>query len=79
MEDNLIKLFVACEGVSVKTESAMGILTDGPDIVFNGTTYSKKALTPDSDFLGVYSLYQDGTMTYIKLALGEDDSMEVLD
>lgn len=79
LEDNLIKLFVSCKGVSVKTESAMGILTDGPDIVFNGTTYSKNKLTPDTDFLGVYGIYEDDTMTYIKLALGEDDSAEVLD
>lgn len=78
LEDNLIKLFVSCKGVSVKTESAMGILTDGPDIVFNGTTYSKKELTPDTDFLGVYGIYEDNTMTYIKLALSEDDSAEVL-
>lgn len=79
LEDNLIKLFVACEGVTVETESAMGILTDGPDVVFNGTTYSKNELTPDTAFLGVYSIYEGDTITYIKLAIGEDDSATFLD
>ena len=79
LEDNLIKVFVACEGVTVETESAVGVLTDGPDIVFNGTTYSKTELAPDTAFLGVYSVYEGDTMTYIKLAIGEDDSVEVLD
>ncbi len=79
LEDNLIKVFVACEGVSVKTESAVGVLTDGPDVVFNGTTYSKTELAPDTDFLGVYGLYEGDTFTYVKLAVGEDDSVEFLD
>lgn len=79
LEDNLVKLFVSCEGVTVNTESAMGVITDGPDIILNGITYSKKELAPDTDFLGVYSIYEDSTITYIKLAIGEDDSVEFLD
>lgn len=79
LEDNLMKLFVSCEGVTVNTESAMGVITDGPDIILNGITYSKKELAPDTDFLGVYSIYEDSTITYIKLAIGEDDSVEFLD
>ena len=78
LEDNLIKVFVACEGVTVETESAIGVLTDGPDIVFNGTTYSKKELAPDTAFLGVYSIYENDSITYLKLAIGEDDSVEFL-
>lgn len=79
LEDNLLKVFVACDGVAVETESPIGLLTDGPDIILNGTTYSKTELTPDTDFLGVYSLYEGDTMTYLKLAIGEDDSVEFLD
>ncbi len=79
LEDNLLKVFVACDGVAVETESPIGLLTDGPDVVLNGTTYSKTELAPDTDFLGVYSLYEGDTMTYLKLALGEDDSVEFLD
>ena len=79
LEDNLVKLFVACEGVDVETESAMGVLTDGPDIVLNGTAYSKSDLAPDADFLGIYGIYEGDTMTYLKLAIGEDDSAEILD
>ena len=79
LEDNLLKVFVACDGVAVETESAIGLLTDGPDVILNGTTYSKTELAPDTDFLGVYSLYEGDTMTYLKLALGEDDSVEFLD
>ena len=79
LEDNLIKLFVSCEGVTVDTASAMGVITDGPDIVFNGTSYSKNELTPDTAFLGVYSIYEDDTITYMKLAIGEDDSVSFLD
>lgn len=78
-DDNFVKIFVGCEGVTVETESAFGVVTDGPDFVFNGTTYSKAELAPDADCLGVYSLYENGSMTYIKLALGEDDSVEFLD
>lgn len=79
LEDNLIKLFTACEGMIIETQSAIGVLTDGPDIVFNGTTYSKNALAPDTDFLGIYSIYDEDTLTYIKLAIGEDDSVTFLD
>ncbi len=79
LEDNLIKLFVACEGVRIETESAIGVLTDGPDIVFNDTTYSKSELAPDTAFLGVYGIYDGDTITYIKLAIGEDDSVTFLD
>lgn len=79
LEDNLVKLFVACEGVSVETESAMGVLTDGPDVVVNNTAYSKNDLAPDTDFLGIYSLYEGDTITYLKLAIGEDDSVVFLD
>ena len=79
LEDNLIKLFVACEGVAVDTESAIGVLTDGPDITFNDTAYSKDELAPDTDFLGVYSLYEGNELTYIRLAIGEDDSVEVIE
>lgn len=79
LEDNLIKVFVACEGVAVETESAIGVLTDGPDFAFNGTTYSKKELAPDTAFLGVYSIHENDSMTYLKLAIGEDDSVEFLD
>jgi hypothetical protein len=79
LEDNFIKVFVACEGVTVETESAVGVLTDGPDVVFNGTTYSKTELAPDTAYLGVYSIYEGDEMTYIKLAIGEDDSAEFLE
>ena len=78
LEDNLIKVFVACEGVSVEAESAVGVLTDGPDVVFNGTTYSKADPAPDTAYLGVYGVYEGDAMTYIMLAIGEDDSVEVL-
>ena len=79
LEDNLVKLFVACEGVCVETEAAMGVLTDGPDVVLNDTVYSKSDLAPDTDFLGIYTLYEGDSITYLKLAIGEDDSVEVLD
>ena len=79
LEDNLIKVFVACEGVCVETESAIGVLTDGPDVTFNGTTYSKTELAPDTAFLGVYRIYNGDEITYIKLAIGEDDSIAFLD
>ena len=65
LEDNLIKLFVACEGVCVETQSAIGILSDGPDVVFNGATYSKSQLAPDTAFLGVYSIYEDDALNYL--------------
>ncbi len=79
MEDNFVKVFVSCEGVTVETEYAVGVVTDGPDFVFNGTTYSKEELAPDTAFLGVYSIYENNAMTYVKLAIGEDDSLEFLD
>lgn len=78
-DDNYVKIFAGCEGVTVETESAFGVVTDHSDFVFNGTTFSKAELAPDADYLGVYSLYENGSMTYIKLALGEDDSVEFLD
>lgn len=79
LEDNLVKVFVSCEGVSVDTKSAIGVITDGPDIIFNGTSYSKSELAPDTAFLGVYSIYEGDTITYPKLAIGEDDSITFLD
>ena len=79
LEDNILKIFVSCEGVAVETESPIGLLTDGPDVVLNGTTYSKEELTPDTDFLGVYTLYEGDAMTCLKLGLGEDDSVVFLD
>lgn len=79
LEDNLVKVFAACEGVTVETESAIGVVTGGPDVTLNGTTYSKTELAPDTAFLGVYSIYDNDTMTYPKLAIGEDDSVELLD
>ncbi len=79
MEDNFVKVFVACEDVTVETECAVGVVTGGPDVTFNGTVYSKQELAPDTAFLGVYSIYENDSMTYMKLAIGEDDSIEVLD
>lgn len=80
MEDNFVKVFVACEGVTVETECAVGVVTDGPDVTFNGTVYSKQELVPDDTaFLGVYSVYENDSMSYVKLAIGEDDSLEFLD
>lgn len=38
LEDDLIKVLAACEGIPVETESAVGVLTDGPGVVLNGTT-----------------------------------------
>ena len=79
MDDNYVKVFVGCEGVTVETESAIGVVTGQPDFVLNGTTYSKAEIAPDADYLGIFSLYENDSMTYIKLALGEDDSVEFLD
>ena len=79
MEDNFVKVFVDCEGVSVETECAVGVVTGGPDVTLNGTVYSKQAIAPDTDFLGVYSIYENGEMTYVKLAIGENDSIETLE
>ena len=79
MDDNYVKIFAGCEGVVVETKSAFGVVTNGVDFVFNGTTYSKAEIAPDADFLGVYSLYENDAMTYTKLALGEDGSVEYLD
>ena len=79
MDDNYVKVFAGCEGVTVETESAFGVVTSGFDFVFNGTTYNKAELAPDADYLGVYSVYENESMTYVKLALGDDDSVEFLD
>lgn len=79
LEDNFVKVFVSCEDVTVETEYAVGVVTDGPDFVFNGTTYSKEELAPDAAILGVYSICENDGMSYMKLAIGEDDSVEVLD
>ena len=79
LEDNFVKVFVSCEDVTVETEYAVGVVTDGPDFVFNGTTYSKEELAPDTALLGVYSMCENDGMSYMKLAIGEDDSIEVLD
>ena len=79
MEDNFVKVFADCEGVTVETEAAVGVVTGGPDVTFNGTVYSKQELVPDDTaFLGVYSIYENDSMSYVKLAIGEDDSVEVL-
>ena len=79
LEDNFVKVFVSCEDVTVETEYAVGVVNDGPDFVFNGTTYSKEELAPDAAILGVYSICENDGMSYMKLAIGEDDSIEVLD
>lgn len=79
LEDNLVKLFVACQGVCVETEGAMGVLTDGPDVTLNGTAYSKSDLAPDAYLLGLYSLYEGDALTCLKLAIGEDESVTFLD
>lgn len=79
LEDNFVKVFVSCEGVAVETEYAVGVVTDGPDVTFNGTVYSKQELAPDTALLGVYSMCENDGMSYMKLAIGEDDSIEVLD
>ena len=80
MEDNFVKVFVDCEGAAVETECAVGVVTGGPDVTLNGTVYSKQELVPDdASFLGVYSIYENDSMTYVKLAIGENDSIEVLD
>ena len=79
MEDNFVKVFVACEGVTVETECAVGVVTGGPDGTFNDTVYSKQELAPDTAFLGSYSIDENDSMSYVKLAIGEDDSIEFLD
>ena len=79
LEDNFVKVFVSCEGVAVETEYAVGVVTDGPDVTFNGTVYSKQELALDTALLGVYSMCENDGMSYMKLAIGEDDSIEVLD
>ncbi len=79
LEDNFVKLFVSCEGVTVETDFSMGVVTGGPEFDFNGTVYNKEELAPDTAFLGVYSICEGDTITYTKLALGEDDSVTVLD
>lgn len=80
MEDSFVKVFIACEGVTVETEYAVGVVTGSPDVTFNGTVYSKQELVPDNTaFLGVYSIYENNSMSYAKLAIGEDDRVEFLD
>lgn len=80
IEDNFVKVYISCEGVTVETEGAIGVVTDGPDVTFNGTVYSKQELVPDDTaVLGVYSIYENDSMSYVKLAIGEDDSVEFLD
>ena len=79
LEDHFVKVFVSCEDVPAEAESAVGVLSDGPDVVFNGTTYRKADLAPDTDFLGVYGVCEGDAMTCIRLAIGEDDSVEFFD
>ena len=78
LEDNLVKVLICCEGVTVETDAAVGVLSDKADFTLNGTTYSKESLAPDAGFLGVYALYEGQELSYLKLAIGEDDSVEVL-
>ena len=79
MEDNFVKVYVSCEGVTVETEAAVGVVTDGPDVTFNGTAYSKQELVPDDTaVLGIYSVYENDSLSYVKLAIG-DDSVETLE
>lgn len=79
MEDNFVKIFVSCDGVTVNTDAAVGVVTDGPDITFNDTVYSKQELAPeDGTLLGIYSVYENDTMTYVKLAIGEE-SVETIE
>ena len=79
LEDNFVKVFISCGDVTVETEYAVGVVADGSDFVFSGTTYSKEELAPDTAFLGVYSIYENDSMTYMKLAIGKDGSVEVFD
>lgn len=79
LEDNLVKLFVSCEGVSVETTDAMGAVSDGPDITVNGTAYSKTELAPDTAYLAIYTLYENDSITYVKLAITEDEDITFLD
>lgn len=60
----------------METESTIGVLTNGPNVVFNSTTYSKIELAPDTDYLGTYSVYDSDSMTYIKLSIREGDHLE---
>ncbi len=79
MEDNFVKIFVSCDGVTVNTDAAVGVVTDGPDVTFNDTVYSKQELAPeDGTLLGIYSVYENDTMTYVKLAIGEE-SVETIE
>ena len=79
MDDNFVKVYVSCEGVTVETEYAVGVVTDGPDVTFNGTVYSKQELVPDDTaVLGIYSIYENDSMAYVKLAIS-DDSIETLE
>ena len=44
LEDNRIKVFAACQGVRVETESTIGVLTDGPDVVLSARRTVKRNL-----------------------------------
>lgn len=79
LEDNLVKISLACEGVSVKTDAAVGILSSGPSFLLNETKYAKEELAPDAAYLAVYCSYQQDTMVYTKFAVAADDSAQVLE
>ncbi len=79
LDDSYVKLLTTSEGLTVQTESAVGILSTGPDFVINGETFSKEALAPDIAYLGVYTVYENNSMEYAKLALGDDDSVVVIE
>lgn len=79
LDDNFLKVFVSCPGVTVESEGAMGVVSDGPEVTFNGTVYNKEELAPDVDFLGVYLTYQGEEASYTMLGIGEDDSVVFLE
>ena len=78
MDDNFVKVLASCEGVVVETEYTVGVVTGGPAVTFNGTVYNKQEIAPDADHLGIYSIYENGSMSYVKLAIGED-SVETIE
>ncbi|MEI3100876.1 MAG: hypothetical protein V8T45_03355 [Oscillospiraceae bacterium] len=61
LEDNLVKLLVSCQGVTVEPDSALGVLSDGEDFTLNGTVYSKAELAPHTDFLACSSIYEEAS------------------
>jgi len=75
LDDNIVKVFADCPGVVVETEAAMGIITANQDVVLNGTTYSKEEIIPDTDYMGVYNIYQNGAWENVVLGINEDDSL----